>query len=562
MQTLWSKLWKFCWSFGEVVLILCIFAVMLARNPYSLRTLIANLEPYPDSIHYLNPAMSFARGDGMYITREDRKLLPVVPPMYSLTMVPVYLLSSDVRSFYFVNVGLAFLSLFFFYLILQKVFKGHRLLIFSLLFLYVTNHLLSWFPSLAMAENLLLPIILASVYLLLEPPSRKSAILLPGLAVACYATKYASLPVAVCIPLLLALRIFRMKHRANKIMIGATFVAACAGWGGLYLLYDYFVRDGNLIPGLFGILIGVFSPKSINEAVTTDVQKGSIFSVAHARENVRDYVGWLRGREMMILWKRIALLPQFLALPAMFGLFVSLFTKRRLLSFVWLSFISFTIFIMMIFYVADGRYLLFALPAVIIGVGLFCVWVSERFPIHAQKILLVLPLALISLYTVTQISRLKFDVMLNLRYTESPWYYTSIRTFDEYLASHRSEFAQQPVVISSLPPYIIDFYATQDFMILPLSANQEFQAHKFEAWGDHNYDNLPGEYAKYLAAGHPVFLTKYGLGNVSFLHDAYDAMFERFELEKVVDGCHSTCDMYRVVREKVPAQAQTKTSTK
>jgi hypothetical protein len=554
-QKIWSNVWRYFWSFGEVVLILVIFAVMLARNPYSLRTLIANLEPYPDSIHYLNPAMSLVRGDGLFITREDRKLLPVVPPIYSLTMVPIYLLSSDVRSFYFINVALAFTSLFFFYLILQRVFKGHRWLIFSLLFLYVTNHLVSWFPTLAMAENALLPIILASVYLLLLPPSRKTVMILPALAVACYATKYASLPVAMCIPLLLALRIFRMKNRQNKIQVALSFVAASAGWGGLYLLYDYVVRDGNVLLGFYEIFIGVFSPKSINEAVTTDIQEGSIFSVSHARENVRDYVGWLRGREMTILWKRLALLPEFLALPAVFGLLISLFTKRRLVSAIWLSFITMTIAIMMTFYVADGRYLLFALSAIIIGVGLLCVWVSERFPVHAKKILIVLPLALITVYTLTQAMRLKFDVMLNLRYAESPWYYTSIRVFDEYLANHRSEFSTQPIVISSLPPYIIDFYSTQDFLVLPLSANQEFQSHKYEAWGDHNYLDLPGEYAKYLAAGHPVFLTKYGLGNVKFLHEAYNAMFERFELEKVAEGCHSACDVYRVVREKVPSKA-------
>ena len=93
---------------------LCLFILLLAKNPFSIRTLIPNFEPYPDTIHYINSAQSFIRGHGLQIWREGRILKTTVPPLYSLVLIPIFLINIDARMFYFANVFLAFGSFLFF----------------------------------------------------------------------------------------------------------------------------------------------------------------------------------------------------------------------------------------------------------------------------------------------------------------------------------------------------------------------------------------------------------------------------------------------------------------
>ena len=45
------------------------FTLLLLKNPFSERNLISNLEPYPDTIHYINPALSFIKGNGFIVER-------------------------------------------------------------------------------------------------------------------------------------------------------------------------------------------------------------------------------------------------------------------------------------------------------------------------------------------------------------------------------------------------------------------------------------------------------------------------------------------------------------
>src|SRR5258708_4209679 len=108
---------KFLRQYWMVLLPAALFALLLFRNPYSDRNLISNLEPYPDSIHYISPALGVLRGQGLYVNREGRKLLPGVPPLYSLVLTIGFVFSQDVRTFYLTNVVLAFVAFFFFYLI-------------------------------------------------------------------------------------------------------------------------------------------------------------------------------------------------------------------------------------------------------------------------------------------------------------------------------------------------------------------------------------------------------------------------------------------------------------
>jgi hypothetical protein len=541
-----ERVFTFLFAKWEVLLIFFLFALLLAKNPYSTRNLIPNLEPYPDSIHYISPALSLLRGEGLYIAREGRHTLANVPPLYSLVLLPAFVFGQDVRSFYIINVLLAFSALFIFWLILHKVFPRKRALHFFLLFLYATHPILYWFPTLAMAESLLLLLTLSAIYILISPLTRRNAVILGILAVSLYATKFSSLPAASIIPLIFTFRLITDREIKQKKQIILAFVGALLISGGIYSVYEYLYRGTNIFTVTFGLLFSVFAPKKIILATTTGTGEGGFFSFQYAAKNLQIYLHWLVGDKMGVLYQRIAILPKYLAIPATVGFLVSLLTKRKLIAFIWMMLVLFTIFLMMTFYAADGRYLMIAVPGLIMGVGLFLSWLEENFKERGKYLSAILLFVFFSIYAITQAPRIKYDVMLNLRHAENPWYYISIRTFDDYLKVHKNEFSKKPVIISALPPYIIDFYAKESLIVLPLSAGQEFKGHQQAAWGDHNYQDLESEYQKYFETGHPVFLTQYGLGNEKYLHTAYAALFQRFTLKKVVAGCFSVCDVYQI----------------
>lgn len=125
------------------ILTLILFSLLLYKDPFGQRTLIPNLEPYPDTIHYIVPTRSLISGGPFKILREGRILSPNVPPLYSLVLIPFYLINNDARMFYYANVFLSFLSFLVFYQILKRITKNTSIILFSL-FLFATNYYLSW----------------------------------------------------------------------------------------------------------------------------------------------------------------------------------------------------------------------------------------------------------------------------------------------------------------------------------------------------------------------------------------------------------------------------------
>jgi len=547
------KILEFLKKYGEVLFVFFVFILLLARNPFSNRTLIANLEPYPDSFHYVDPALNFIKGKGLYIDRGFGKVLPTVPFLYATSLMPGYLINSDVRMFYFANVLFAFVSLGLFWLILQEVFSGRRFLRFFLLFLFATNYIFYWFPELAMAENLLIPLILGVTFLLILRPSKKTVILIPLLSVLIYACKFSSLSVAFVSPILLLGRILFYKSEVKgkttsneKTDLIRYFILSTVLCSGIYLLYEFLARGNNLIYNLILLFLDIFTQKNVSQAVGSTEKAYQFFSTQFLYQNGKEYLGWLVGNQMKLLPKQVSILPRFLALPALVGLFAGLFTKRKWLSVILLSFIFSTIFLMSLFYSADARYLIVAVPSSILGVGLFLIWIRESPFKYARLGYEVLLIVFLLLYCVTQASRLKFDVMLNLKYAETPWYYLSVKTADTYLSEHKREFNKEPVIISAIPPYLLDFYAKENFIVLPLSSRQEFATHSQQAWGNYSYADLTGVYQKFFEEGNPIFLMQYGLGDVDYLHVAYDQVFKDFTLKKVQEGCYSVCDVYQI----------------
>jgi hypothetical protein len=522
-----------------------LFFLLLLRNPFSVRTLIPNLEPFPDSFHYIDPAFSFLQGKGFVFEREGRTSLPSVPPLYSIALAPLFVLISDVRAFYLTNVISSAVSFVFFYSIIRIIFPRNNVR-FVVLLLYTLSAPLNWFPQLAMAENLLLTLFLAAVLLLIIRVTPRRALLAGFLAVSFYATKYASLPLTVLFPLLYGVRLIIERKKIQREPI--FFVMSLIVCTGLYALYEYWAKGNNVIGGLFGLFFSVVFPKPAEPS--GDSGGAVFFGTQFMSKNISAYTGWLLGNPITILWKQIIILPKILAIPAVLGLFLSLRTnKHRWIGFSLLSMLTVVIAFMSVFYAYDGRYFFIAIPTLFIGFGFFCTSLYELFATH-KKYVHVCMIILTAAILILNARQVKFWIGLNLKYSETPWYYISIRLFDSYVQEHAEEFGKTPVIISALPPYLIDAYAKQEMILLPLDAGQEFRSRLQEAWGDYDFEHLDDEYTRLMEEGHPVLLTKYGLGNEQFLLDRFAHLLEVFDARKVQDGCFSLCDIYELSAKK------------
>jgi hypothetical protein len=541
MSKFTKKLWLFLTS--EKLMFFCAFALfllLLARNPLSERTLIPNLEPYPDSFHYLVPATSFASGGSFGITRGFGIIKPSVPPLYSIALIPLFIINNDVRMFYFTNVILTLSSLLLFYLILKRITCNKWIVALTLL-LFSTNYYVYWYPQWAMAENLLLPLFLGGVYILLSKATPRMILAATFIPVAMYLTKYAAAPLSLFYIPIYLVKLINDKNKAMKIIYFAFFLLMFSIPTLIILALNGVNHFGELLELVTGVFPGVFkSQESISEGVNN--WTSTYFLV----NNFPRYLKATLGASERFLWDFSPILPRYLALAGYLGLLLGVYRKKT--RFVSASLIV-LLFMQMVFvatfYSIDMRYLYSTIPTLILGVALLFVNIEKTLDKRrVYNLLTPAILIILTVYSSTNALRLKNQIMLNLRHAEVPWYYKSVLVLNNYFGTDTTDHDMNPVVVSSVPPYLIDYYSNGNYDILPLSPSQEFRTERELVWGQGDYSNLHNLYKDYLAQGRALYLSTYGLGNDEGLHAAFKDIMTNFLLIEVYSGCYTQCKIY------------------
>ncbi len=532
-----SKIWE------KIILATCavLFSLLLFKDVFSTRTLVPNLEPYPDSIHYINSAFSLIKGHGIAIEREGRVLSPSVPPLYSLALVPIFLARSDARMFYFVNILLAFISLFLLYKIIKKIVNNIFWIGF-LLFIYITNYFIYWYPSIPMAENLTLTLFLGLLFVLSRTVSNLNLFLAAVLTVCLYFTKYASLPLVLSFAVIFLIKnILEEKRKDHVLRSCLKFLFFLLVAFLPFYFYELFFRKTDIITATLSNalkLLNLTPPEDKIEKI-----QSPYFSTNYFSKNFSLYLGSLFGKPMRFLWDNTPMVSFWMGLAGLTGLIAGLFDKKlRIICLaVILSLVSSIIFLSY-FYVADGRYFYHAIPSVVLGMALFLRLLDSR--IKNPRLITFLVVIVFIFYSVINFQRLKYQVSLNLRHSETPWYYVSVITLNDYFIDQ--PLGEKPIVISALPPYYVDFFSNKNYTLLPLSKNQEFPTVREKVWGPNDYSDLVNLYKKYLSQGRVLYVNNYGLGNEQPLHDDFDLIKKEFRLEKVQDGCDGACNIYKL----------------
>lgn len=523
------------------------FALLIYKDPFSQRTLIPNLEPYPDTFNYINPALNLIYGKGFNMSREGREFKPSVPPLYSLSLIPSFVIKQDPRMAYYTNVVLAFISLFFFRAILKKVFKN-KLTIYILLILFITNYFLYWVPSIIMAENLTLALFLISVYLLLSKPVVSNQILLAALAICIYATKYANIPLTlIIIPLSLGKIMLEKLILKQKIKLISIFLIAFLLFSTMLAVFEAITKNTNIIAQIFSQLLTIEKSIPKNENLNSTVS--SWFGIQYVKQNLPFYLNSLLGSPNRFLWDNTPLVPNFVAVGGLAGIIMGIFIKKfRFISVCLLLVILSSVMFMSTFYSFDARYIYIAIPSLLVGFGLFLNSIIERIGDKENRIAYFIMFIFICFYLVSNFTRIKSQISLNLKYSETPWYYISVLKMNEFFTQDKIKNNKKPVLISALPPFLIDYYTNGNYTLLPLSYEQEFRGQEVReiVWGSNDYSDLPKLYTKYLNEGYDVYVSRAGLGNEGYTNRDFNTIVEEFETELVLPGCYDQCNIYIV----------------
>jgi len=515
-----------------------IFLLFLAKNPYSDRNLIANLEPFPDAQYYTTTPRCFLSGQSWKMCRlfdpSIKGIKTVIPPAYSITLLPAYVINFDVRTFYFVNVVLAMISLFLLYKICDNFFKNGIITGVILLF-YITNYYIYWYPSLAMAENLFLPIFLASILLLQTNISKKNSFLAGLITAGFYATKYAYAPLTMVFPIIYLVKLICSKNtRKSKV-------------GNIALLS---LPAASILASLVGIeqLLGVLNEVS-NGAVKTESSSritsgGGYFSINYFSEHFKAYSDSLLGKSQRFLWEFTPLVEKWIALPGLWGLLVAFKnSKLNYAKFYLIISVMAQLLFISTFYVVDIRYVYHFLPVLLLGFGFFLKLLSETI-LKNKKLFISFVTMILIIYLGSNAMRLKSVIMVNLKYAETPWWYLSQLKMNDYF--NTIDTVEKPFLITLASPFLSDNYSNQNYSLLPLDAQQDFKGNMPEVWGSNNYQNLLDIYEEMLVQGNRVYITNYGVSAASHFKQSYKDIEERFTLNQVNSGCYDLCNIYKL----------------
>lgn len=544
------------------------FSLLLFKNPFSERNLIPNLEPFPDTIHYLNPPLSFLKGKGFVIEREGRTIKPAVPFLYSASLIPGYFIYRDVRFFYFTNIILAFLSLVFFYKFLWKVLLNTYITLF-ILFLYITNYFIFWYPNIPMAENLVLTLYLVGLYLLFSELTLKKAFASALIGISFYATKYASVSLTLTYLFLYSSKVFlslipgrgninlysfkqdlkKFLKKRNILSIPLAFIVGTTSSLLFFFFVDSFVRGNNI----FSQLLEHASPLVASQTSPAGTsQSAGWFALGYFKGHLLTYLNALVGNPMKFLWDNTPLTPKYIGLQAIAGILISLFIKQKLfLSSALLFFILVPIIAISPFYTTDARYIYHVIPTLLTGFGLFLLFIYNLLVrLKLKKVFYILLISMFVFYSVANFQRLKYQIALNLKHAETPWYYMSVKNFNNYFQALPFETLDKPILITALQPFYIDFFSNSNYKLLPLSKGQEFFNRAETVWGPNDYSNLLSLYSKYLQEGKEIFVTNAALGNEGYLYNSFNSIKDNFILNEVKKGCFDTCNIYKISPKK------------
>lgn len=520
-------------QYGVFFIVLLLQLILLMRNPFSDRNLIANLEPFPDTFYYIQPGRNWLEGRGWTMTRPGTDTIQTaVPPLYGIALWPFVTLFNDPRAFYLSNVVIALATTYVFLLLTAgKVSTPWQFLVGLL---WVANLIHYWLPTLAMAENLLLFFIILAAWLLERRISTRFAFFLGLMSWSFYATKYAAAPITVIFFLVALYRSWYSKQ--SLAVIAGGFI------GFLILqLWQWQVVGTSLLGNLIFVIKDLLLEVQVDESGKSTSLWA--FSLQDFPVHLKAYGKAVFGFPQTFLWSVETYWQPWLAGISMSAYGYLAYMKRwtSSIAFLFVSMILQVIF-MATFYVVDIRYIIIVLPTILFGFVLFLALITKQKSMSWFTVGAIV--ALIGIYGYSTLARAKSHIRINYLSAETPWYYVSFQDLNRVLATQTSN----TFVIVSSEAFLSDYYGNGKYTALPLTPHQDFfpTLETMNTTYQLHATDWTEVYSQLIQIGARVLYLEYGVGHDKVKKHYESELSKNFTLKLVSTGCHQLCDIYEL----------------
>jgi hypothetical protein len=471
-----------------------------------------NLEPYPDGLLYALSGRNLILSREFQLVYLQENTAIWTAPLYPLLLVIGYLFSTKIAAFYILNMVFQLINLVLLLLILEKTVSKTWIRALTVI-VYLTHVVIFWLPTIPMSENLSLMLFMLMIYSYFETQKKRRLILL-GLALAgLLLTRYAVFGVVLGGATTAILVWQRKNKKINSF-----------AWG-LPLL---FVGIFELILRLRGASLW----SAIQRLLSSD---DPFFGTRFIWTNITAYAKMLFFSDGLFLWQHIGVsnvvFMGLFVLACVYFYRIGQFKTATILTVLFLSQLP----LQLVFYLADARYLIYSIPLIALGIG----WLMEAW---TEKRTILIPLVIFGIVVQLFMQQVfvKEIIANNLLGRSTAWQYEAVLQFNRILSD-------DSLIITALPPFLVDTYQTQHYRVLPLAYDQEFLQKKQYVWGkDINYQDLHSTYQAWLEEGKELYISNAYITHQQSVIEDYESYKESFEFELMAEGCDQACNIYRL----------------
>ena len=500
-----------------------IYLSLAFKNPFQTNNLISNLEPSPDVFYYSVPAWNLVHGKGFKMEAFGIGIGQISTPLYGFYLSPFFLTFNDVRSYYFANLLLCFVSIFLF-LKLVEVFLGKErpFLKFALGLVLVTNFYFYNLPTLLMAENILIPLTLLGVILTLRKLSLMNFLLTLLTMVFLIFAKVSSLPILFIMGIVLIYKIIKSNF-LKKIPKKIYWVLA--------ILFVFFITIAFIrivLPGLRAL------PKASDN-----------FSINYIGKTLPIFLKEFLGINGSYLWFNNQQIEQIIGLVCLVGMFLGLILKKyRNNVLILMSFIfSVTLFHSMMSY-PEGRYISTVIPLFLLFSGIILKQLKSSIWVFLFLAIYFLPKVTVNGFYERKATTLKRQIFNNrLENNEVPWNYMAISSFNKFFDKKNEDV----YFGSLLPPFYFYYFSNNNYQYLPISERQEFGGGRDYLNKVYQKDgNLLSYYERLLESGKHIYISNYYFQNNRYWVEDYKKLETKFVFSEMNNDCMGLCRIYEV----------------
>lgn len=508
--------------FRKLLLSIVVFSVLIFAIPifFSDNHFLYNLEPYPDGLFYTLSAKNLFENQRLSLVYQGTETYISQPPLYAFILTFGYLIWNNPASFYIINTLLLFSTFLILYKIIinQDISKISKLL--SVLF-FVSHGYFYLLLSLPMTENISLFLLTLGVYKLLKKSFTKMDFFhVTLISILLVLSRLSIVPTAGT---LILIGIYRLTPSLDKIEKHLYLIATFIGIIILNYSFLFFLNRS-----LFEYFIYFFQESFLS------ANQHSFYSSKFILNNLESYSSMLLGFKTNFLWFTYPLTSISFVIILVINLIKA--TKKKINKIIPLLFIISSIFSLLItFYLADARYIIYAIP--ILGII-----ISMTFPKKIDTKYIILLFFLFCLHIYSQIPIFKQLISDNIFHRSTAWQYEAVKVIDAF-----KEKNPNASLITALPPHLVDAYSDNAQNLLPLSQDQEFLQKNQFVWGNNiYYDDLIKNTEEYLNQNKEIYITNSYITHQASVIEDYEQYKNKFGFELVETGCLDACNIYKL----------------